>query len=228
MDRVRRLWREDISWSEARIRCSQPRAVGDQPGVLGLVNQLAFSASGQYLLTYTLFAIWRQAQLHRCLDGSVAYQSKTAKFGVWDRAGNRLYFMAATAVSDLRDGGGTQAARRSFGSRLRAISGRFFFGRLLVLTRTTLGIPTPWRLVIATRTRSQVSSATSAVPVFVGSDYWSSEGVPCQCGPMGTSQSDGRLIAHNMRTGVNSVVLEVARLTPSQSPTNDIVDVWFG
>jgi hypothetical protein len=82
--------------------------------------------------------------------------------------------------------------------------------------------------VIATRARSQVSSSTSSVPVFVSPDYiWSSEGVPCLCGPMGTSQADGRLIAHNMRTGVNSVVLEIARLTPSQSPTSDIVDVWF-
>ena len=212
--------------------------IGGHGGVpWGPVSQLEFSASGQYLLTYTLFADagGKPNLIVYALDGTVAYQSKTAKFGVWDGAGNRLYFLAATAVGSNAgtvvswDPGGQPVVRSP---KLTS----YFWptlspdGRTLVFnTYNAQGFPHPWRLVIATRTRSQVSSSTSSVPVFVSPDYiWSSEGIPCVCGPMGTSQADGRLIAHNMKTGVNSVVLEIARLTPSQSPTSDIVDVWFG
>ena len=91
------------------------------------------------------------------------------------------------------------------------------------------GFPHRWRIDTTRRVRAKVSSATSSPPVFIGSDYiWSNEGVTCKCGPAGTSAPDGRVIAHNMRTGVNSVVLGVADLTASTSPTDDIEDVWFG
>jgi hypothetical protein len=65
--------------------------------------------------------------------------------------------------------------------------------------------------------------------VFIAPDViWSDEGVPCVCGPGGTSQPDGRLIAHNLKTGINSVVLGLGTLPESTSPTSDIEDVWFG
>jgi len=103
-------------------------------------------------------------------------------------------------------------------------------GRTLVFNIfTTQGFPHPWRLDTSSRVRTQVSSATSSQPVFISPDYiWSNEGVPCKCGPAGTSAPDGRVIAHNLRTGVNSVVLGVSDLTASTSPTADIEDVWFG
>lgn len=212
--------------------------IGGHGGVpWGPVNQLEFSASGQYLLTYTLFADegGQPNFIIYALDGTVAFKSTTAKFGAWDRAGNRLYFLAATAVGETSgtvvswDPGGQPVARSLKMST-------YFWptlapdGRTLVFnTYNAQGFPQPWRLLIASRSRSRLSSATSSMPVFVAPDVvWSSEGLPCTCGPMGASMTDGRVIAHNIRTGVNSVVLEIARLTLSQSPTQDIVDVWFG
>jgi hypothetical protein len=89
--------------------------------------------------------------------------------------------------------------------------------------------PHPWGLNVATHAKTQLSSATSTQPVFVSPDViWSNEGIPCACGPAGTSAPDGRVIAHNLKTGINSVVLEIGNLTPSKSPTENIVDVWFG
>ncbi|MEA2643122.1 MAG: hypothetical protein QOG08_148, partial [Chloroflexota bacterium] len=36
-----------------------------------------------------------------------------------------------------------------------------------------------------------------------------------------------RLIAHNLRSGINSVVLGLSSLSQSKSPTENIEDVWF-
>lgn len=212
--------------------------VGGHGGVpWGPVSQLAFSASGQYLLTYTLFgdAGGPPNFIVYAMDGTVAFQSTTAKFGMWDRSGNRLYFLAATAVGETSgtvvswDPGGQPIARSA------KIASYFWptlspDGSTLVFnTYGAQSFPHPWRLVIASRVKAQVASATSTQPVFIGPDViWSNEGIPCACGIGGTSAPDGRVIAHNVRTGVNSVVLGIANLTPSTSPTEDIVDVWFG
>jgi len=211
--------------------------IGGHGGVpWGPVSQLAFSASGQYLLTYTLF---RDAGgppnfIVYSMDGTAVFKSTTAKFGVWDRSGNRLYFLAATAVGETSgtvvswDPGGQPVARSA------KISSYFWptlspDGKTLVFnTYGAQSFPHPWRLVIASRVKAQLASATSTQPVFMGPDViWSNEGIPCACGIGGTSAPDGRVIAHNLRTGVNSVVLGIASLTPSKSPTEDIVDVWF-
>jgi len=214
------------------------RLVGSEVGpVWGPVDQLAFSATGQYLLTYTLFAAKDELPnlVVFALDGSTAFQSTTAKFGSWDKAGNRLYFLAATTVAGIAgtvksiDPGGQPVARSP---KLAS----YFWpslsqdGRTLVFnTYGAQAFPHPWKLDIASRVRTQLASATSTQPVFISPDYvWSNEGIPCACAPRGTSAPDGRVIAHNVKTGVNSVVLEIASLTPSKSPTEDIVDVWFG
>ena len=212
--------------------------VGGHGGVpWGPVVQLAFSANGLYLLTYTLF---RDAGgppnfIVYAMDGTAAFQSATAKFGVWDRSGNRLYFLAARAVGEITgtvvswDPGGQPVARS-------AKVASYFWptlspdGRTLAFnTYGAQSFPHPWRLDTASRARKQLASATSTQPVFVAPNViWSNEGIPCKCGLGGTSAPDGRVIAHNLRTGVNSVVLEIASVTPSQSPTEDLVDVWFG
>lgn len=203
----------------------------------GPLEQLAFSSTGQYLMTYSFFVPAAEPPnfMVFALDGSTAFKSANAKFGTWDRAGDRLYFLAGTTTSGIAgtvkslDPGGQPVARSA---RLSS----YFWpmlspdGKTLVFnTFTAQGFPHPWRLDTTSRVRVQVSSATSSQPVFIGSDYiWSNEGVPCKCGPAGTSAPDGRVIAHNMRTGVNSVVLGVSDLTASTSPTGDIEDVWFG
>jgi hypothetical protein len=214
------------------------KLIGAEVGpVWGPVDQLAFSATGQYLLTYTLFAAAGEPPNFEvfALDGSTAFKSTTAKFGTWDKAGNRLYFLAATTVAGIAgtvmslDPGGQPVARSP---RLSS----FFWPSLSPDGRTlafnTYGaqqFPHPWRLDIASRAKAQLSSATSTQPVFVAPDIvWSNEGTPCACAPRGTSAPDGRVIAHNLRTGINSVVLGISSLTPSKSPTEEIVGVWFG
>ena len=203
----------------------------------GPVDQLVFSATGQYLLTYTLFAGAGEPPnfIVFALDGSTVFKSTTAKFGTWDRSGNRLYFLAATTTAGIvgtvksLDPGGQPVVRSP------KLSSYFWpnlspDGRALVFnTYGAQRFPHPWRLDIATRRVNLLSSATSTQPVFVAPDVvWSNEGLPCACGPAGTSSPDGRVIAHNLGTNVNSVVLEVAIVTPSKSPTGDILDVWFG
>jgi hypothetical protein len=203
----------------------------------GPVDQLAFSATGQYLLTYSLFVAAGDPPNFMVfgLDGSTAFKSTTAKFGTWDRTGDRLYFLAATTVGGIvgtvksLDPGGQPVVRSP---RLTS----YFWPTLSpdgkTLAFNTYGaqkFPHPWRLDIASRGRTMLSSATSTEPVFVGPGVvWSNEGIPCSCGPGGTSAPDGRVISHHLGTGINSVVLEISNLTPSKSPTQDIEDVWFG
>jgi hypothetical protein len=203
----------------------------------GPVDQLAFSATGQYLLTYTLFAAAGEPPnfVVFALDGSTAFKSTTAKFGTWDRSGDRLYYLAATTVAGIV---GTVKSLDPAGQpvvRSPKLSSYFWptlspDGKTLVFnTYGAQSFPHPWKLDIASRVRTVLASATSTQPVFIAPNViWSNEGVPCACAPRGTSAPDGRLIAHNLKTGVNSVVLEIANLTQSKSPTGDIVDVWFG
>ena len=203
----------------------------------GPLDELAFSASGQYLLTYAFQVAGGEPPnfMVFAMDGSTVFKSTTAKFGTWDRAGNRLYFLAATTLVGI---GGTVNSLDPGGQPVvRSAKVSSFFwpslspdGRALVFNTYGAQIfPHPWRLDIAKRAKTQLSSSTSTHPVFVAPDViWSNEGIPCTCGLGGTSAPDGRVIAHNLKTGVNSVVLEISNLTPSKSPTADIVDIWFG
>ncbi|HEY2599641.1 MAG TPA: hypothetical protein VGJ79_14320 [Candidatus Dormibacteraeota bacterium] len=214
------------------------RLIGAEVGpVWGPVDQLAFSATGQFLLTYTLFAAPDELPnfVVFALDGSIGFKNASAKFGTWDRSGDRLYFLAATTAAGIAgavkslDPGGQPVARSP---KLTS----YFWptlspdGRTLVFdTYGAQQFPHPWRLDIASRVKTQLSSATSTQPVFTAPlVIWSNEGIPCKCAPRGTSAPDGRVIAHNLKTGVNSVVLEIATVDQRQDPTADIVDVWFG
>jgi len=203
----------------------------------GPLDQMAFSATGQYLLTYTSFVPAGEPPnfMVFAMDGSTAFKSATAKFGTWDRAGNRLYFLAATTTAGIVGTVKSLDPGRKPVVRSPKLSSFFWptlspDGRTLVFnTYGAQRFPHPWRLDISSRARKQLSSATSTQPVFISADVvWSNEGVPCACGAGGTSAPDGRVIAHNLRSGINSVVLEIASLTSSKSPTGDIVDVWFG
>jgi hypothetical protein len=203
----------------------------------GPLDQLSFSASGQYLLTYAFFVPAGDPPNFMVfgLDGSTAFKSTTAAFGTWDRAGNRLYFLSTSKAGSIS---GTVKSLDPGGQPVTSspkLSSYFWptlspDGRTLVFnTYGAQSFPHPWKLDIASRVRTLAASATSTQPVFISADIiWSNEGVPCVCGPGGTSQPDGRLIAHNLKTGVNSVVLGLGTLPGSTSPTSAIEDVWFG
>ena len=105
--------------------------IGGHGGVpWGPISQLAFSAGGQYLLTYTLFRdVGGPPNLIvYAMDGTVAFQSTTAKFGTWDRSGNRLYFLAATVVGGIA--GTVKAGNQAGSPSLAAQGSRATFGRL--------------------------------------------------------------------------------------------------
>jgi hypothetical protein len=203
----------------------------------GPLDQLAFSATGQYLLTNAFFAPAGDPPnfMVFAMDGSTAFKSTTAEFGTWDRAGNRLYFLATRAAGSIN--GTVESLEPGVQPVVRSAKLSSYFWPTLSPDGNTMvfnsygvqGFPHPWKLDLARRVKTQLASATSSQPVFISPDViWSNEGVPCACGPGGTSQPDGRVIAHNLRTGVNSVVLLLPTLTRSQSPTDGISDVWFG
>ena len=127
----------------------------------GPMDQLAFSATGQYLLTYQFFVPAGDPPnfMVFALDGTTAFKSTTAKFGTWDRAGNRLYFLAATSVAAISgtvkslDPGGQPVVRSP------KVSSYFWpslspDGRTLVFnTYGAQRFPHPWKLDIASRVR---------------------------------------------------------------------------
>ena len=167
-------------------------------------------------------------------DGSIVFKSTTAKFGTWDRTGNRLYFPGVQRRSDRISGTvesldpGAKPVVRSQKLTSYVWPTLSPDGKLLVFNLFgAQQFPHPWRLNLASGVKTQLSSATSTQPVFMSQNVvWSNEGIPCKCAPRGTSQPDGRLIAHNLSTGVNSVVQLGSDFFRPQ--TEEIVDVWFG
>jgi hypothetical protein len=196
----------------------------------GPLSQLEFSAHGDYLLTFTAFGDTGAPPnfIVYTMDGSVAFRSPTAKFGVWDRAGNRLYFLAAKdaggiggQVSSLDPGGAPVVRSRGLASYFwPAISPD---GRQLVFdSYDAKGIPHLWRLDIASRGSVQLSTGSSTRPVFVGPGVvWSTEDKP-RSGP------DGKVVAHDLQRTPDSLVGDFAGFTPSPAPTEDVLGVWFG
>lgn len=203
----------------------------------GPVSQLEFSAHGDYLLTYTAFGdpggqpnfmVFR-------MDGSVAYRSATAHFGVWSWTGNKLYFLAATTVGGIIGQLGTWDPGSAPVTRSRTLSSYFWpaitpDGATLVFNSyDSKGLPRLWRLDIATGTLVQLSRGSSSASVFVAPGVvWSSEEKPCQCGPGGSSAPDGNVVAHDLQSGTDTLVADFTGFTLSPAPTRDILDVWLG
>ena len=213
------------------------RPVGGHGGVpYGPLVQLEFSSGGQYLLTYTESP--KQSERPNfivfAMDGSVAFQSATANFGVWDKSGNRLYFLAAKLAGDISgqvsswDPGGAPAIRsRGLASYIwPTISPD---GRFIVFdSYDTNGLPHPWRLDTASGALVELSAARSSGPVFVGASViWSTEEQPCQCGPSGNSAPDGKVVAHDLQSGADTVVGDFTGFTQSSQATANILDVWL-
>ena len=202
----------------------------------GPLNQLEFSADGKYLLTYTLFGGVGGPPnfIVFAMNGSIAIQSATAQFGVWTRTGSRLYFLAARPPNGTSgdvsswDPGGQPVIRHPglasyFWPTLAPDSSAMVFNEY-----DKSGLPHPWRLDLAGGGLVQLSSASSSRPVFVGPNViWSTEEKPCACGPGGLSAPDGKVMAHDLQKGTDSLVGDFSGFTPSQAPTGDVLDVWL-
>lgn len=203
----------------------------------GPLDQLQFSAHGDYLLNYTAFgdAGGQPNFMVFAMNGSIAFKSSTAEFGVWDRAGNRLYFLASTSAGDIRgqvrswDPGGQPVVRSGDLTSYfwPAISPD---GRALVFNSyDAKGLPHLWRVDIASRLSAQISTSNSTSPVFVSPGLvWSNVEKPCACGAGGASAPDGQVVGHDIQSGAETAVGDFNGFTPSQAPTRDILDVWLG
>jgi hypothetical protein len=215
-----------------------PQIIGTGVPPWGPFSKLQFSAHGDYLLTYTAFGnpVGGQPDFEVFrLDGSVAFRSATANLGAWSWTGNRLYFLAATAVAGIRGRVGSWDP----GSAPVSLSGTltsYFWpaiapdsGTLVFNSFDAKSLPRLWRLDIASGKVVQISSGTSTEPVFMSpSVVWSSEEKPCQCGPGGSSAPDGKVVAHDLQSGTDSLVGDFTGFTLSTAPTRDILDVWLG
>jgi hypothetical protein len=216
---------------------TMPQIIGTGVPPWGPLNKVAFSAQGDYLLTYTAFGspsglpnfvVFRS-------DGSVAFRSALANLGTWSSTGNRLYLLAATTVAGIIG----RVGKWEPGSAPVQVSGplsSYFWpavspddGKVVFNSFDAKSLPRLWRLDIATGKVVQISSGISTEPVFVSRNVvWSSEERPCQCGPGGSSAPDGKVVAHDLQSGADTLVADFTGFTLSQAPTRDILDVWLG
>lgn len=216
----------------------------------GPVDQLAFSADGQQLLDYlafrpqsgpAYFLVFR-------MDGSLVTQSVVDAFGVWSRSGSVLFSFvwgtppAAAGRVDAAEPNGhptiAEGLRGFFWPVMAPDGAAIVFGAYESSTpgQSWGGLPRLWRLDLQTHAVTQLSGAIATEPVFVGpSTIWSDEGKPCECGPGGSSASDGVILAHDLTTGRDSPVdLSFYRMLNTAAPdkaapvsTYDVLDVWF-
>lgn len=200
----------------------------------GPVNQLEFSAEGNYLLTYSLFGDigGRPNFLVFTTSGSTAFQSSTAKFGVWTRTGTQLYFLAATEAGGI--GGDVHRWDPSAGevSVSQGLTNYFWpslvpgSSKLVFNSYDSGGLPRLWSVDLGTGARAQLSNGMSTHPVFVGNTVvWSNEEKPCtNC--MGPSAPDGNVLVHDVQTGQDTTIGLLGN-RPGNIPTYFIGDVWL-
>jgi hypothetical protein len=215
----------------------------------GPTDQLAFSADGQELLDYFTFRGQSgppNFQVFR-MDGSLVVQSVVDAFGVWSQSGTVLYSFVwntppVTGRIDAAEPNGHPTIADSltgfFWPVLAPDGASIVFQAYDTSTpgESTGGLPHLYRIDLQTHAVSQVTSAISTEPVFVGlSTVWSNEGKRCECGPGGSSAPDGAVLAHDLTTGRDSPVdmsfyRALNPLPPDQSPlpsTYVVLDVWF-
>lgn len=216
-----------------RMLFTRPPIGGHGGPPYGPLDQLEFSADGNYLLASTPFipTAGPASFLVYARDGSLVFQSSTAEFGAWTPDASKLYFLVPSERG--RIDGNVHSWDPSGGEVILARGLTTYFwpkvspdGRVLAFDAyDTGGHPHLWRLDLSTGATAQLSTASTARTVFVSASVvWSEEQQPCECGPGGNSAATGKIVSHNLVTGRDTLV----DLTPSTlgSPINAVLDVW--
>jgi hypothetical protein len=217
---------------------TMPQIAGTVLPPWGPFSKMQFSAHGDYLLTYTAFANPAGGQPDFevfGMDGSVAFRSALANLGTWSRTVNRLYLLAAAKAGGI---GGRVGSWEPGGApaQLSGTLSSYFWpavspddAKLVFNSYDANNLPRLWRLDIATGKVVQISGGISTEPVFVSPGIvWSSEEQACQCGAAGSSAPDGKVVAHDLLSGTDTLVADFTGFTLSAAPTRDILDVWLG
>jgi hypothetical protein len=204
----------------------------------GPTAQLEFSSDGKYLLSVDSldanfgsgppnFLVYDQ-------NGSTVFQSATAAFGRWAKQGDELYFLAPSQTHGISGDLHSWQPTTGETTAVRGLASYFWpelapdNASLLFNSYDSAGLPHLWSVNLSSGTSVQLASGISTHPVFVGqSVVWSTEEMPCNCGPGGASAPDGELVVHDLQTG-HDTTIGLAAYAPGGLTTRSIVDVWLG
>ena len=219
---------------------SQAPLGGHGSAPYGPLDQLEFSPDNKELLDFSDFrppsGTPPNFMVFRTADGSVAYQLATAAFGAWAETGSTVYFFVQGEqgfIGELDSVGPSGQAQ----TVLASING-FFWPRatpdgagIVYDAYDNAGLPHLWRLDLATKGVTQLSTALSSKPVFVTRrTIWTDEEKPCDCGPGGASAADGSILAHNLGAATD-ILVDTSRTAPGvgapQPSTTGVADVWY-
>jgi hypothetical protein len=219
---------------------SQAPIGGHGGAPFGPLDQLAFSPDNKELLDFYEFrpasGTPPRFMVFRTADGSIAYQLETAAFGAWAATGSTVYFFVQGEqgfIGELDSVGPSGQAQ----TVVAGING-FFWPRstpdgagIVYDAYDGAGLPHVWRLDLASKGVTQLSTALSSKPVFVTrTTIWSDEEKPCDCGLGGASAPDGSILAHNL-SGTSDTPVDTSRAAPGvgapQPSTTGVADVWF-
>lgn len=212
----------------------------------GPYSQHQFSPDSTALLDYTTFRPTTgpaNLMLFKT-DGTLIFQQTGQSFGLWAPTGSVLYFGVSgaqgfTGEIDITDGAGH---RTIVATGLRDVcwpamapgGGGIVFDAYDTSApgQATGGLPHLWRLDLATHRATQLTTAMTSHPVFVGREVvWANEEKPCDCGPGGASAPDGVVLAHDLVKGSDSTV-DLSAIVPgiggpAQPIVYDVLDAWF-
>jgi hypothetical protein len=163
---------------------------------------LGFSPDGAYFaFVQTYSSTGDHLQIHKTIDGSVAYSQSAGTMATWGSSGGRLYFRkpAETVISLWDSSGGVSQA---FGQRMAWIRPKADPGddNLAFTVRDTTGIPHAWVYGHGGRTGGQLPNVRSS-PVWINtvSAFYLEETL-CSpnCGPGPSTQPNGNTFTYDV------------------------------
>jgi hypothetical protein len=217
---------------------SRPGIGGHGGPPYGPLSQLEFSADGKYLLSVDSFGA-NFASGPPNFDvydekGTTVFQSASAAFGTWATRSDKLYFLHESVTHGVS---GDLHSWDPLGGEVPVAHGlsSYFWPRtspdyqgLLFDSYDTSGLPHLWSVDVSSGKATQISTGMSSVPVFVGTSFvWSNEEQLCNCGPVGASAPDGKLVARELQTGHEVSFSLASSAPPEEANTRFIDDVWF-
>jgi len=232
-----------VNGSDRTLYVQGPLGGHGGPGPsFGPFDQLEFSPDGSLLLDYSLFRppSGPSNLIVFKTDGSILFQTPGALGGAWSPTGSTLFFYDSTPSGlagdlDRLDANGQRQVVASGLHRMNWLRMSPNGSGIIYNTSDSSvpdcgGVPHLWRFDLATGRATQISSSISSSPYFVQPNVvWSDEQVLSPCGPGGPSTEDGRILAHDLNTGLDATVDTSLIPAGAGGPlvTWNLLDVWF-